>query len=81
VYGVNAITVFFLSGLIPRTLNMIKVNMPDGSEAGAQVWFYKTFLTPYFSPINASLAWAVTFILFWLLILWGMYKKNIIIKV
>ena len=81
VYGVNAITVFFLSGLIPRTLNMIKVNMPDGSEVGAQVWFYKTFLTPYFSPINASLAWAVTFILFWLLILWGMYKKNIIIKV
>ena len=81
VYGVNAITVFFLSGLIPRTLNMIKVNMPDGSEAGAQVWFYKTFLTPYFSPINASLAWAVTFILFWLLILWAMYKKNIIIKV
>ena len=81
VYGVNAITVFFLSGLIPRTLNMIKVNMPDGSEVGAQVWFYKTFLTPYFSPINASLAWAVIFILFWLLILWGMYKKNIIIKV
>ena len=81
VYGVNAITVFFLSGLIPRILNMIRVNMPDGSEAGAQVWLYRTFFTPYFSPVNASLAWAVTFILFWLLILWTMYKKNIIIKV
>ena len=81
VFGVNAITVFFLSGLIPRILNMIKVSMPDGSEAGAQEWLYKTFLTPYFSPINASLAWAVIFILFWLIILWVMFKKNIIIKV
>lgn len=81
VYGVNAITVFFLSGLIPRILNMIKVTMPDGTETGAQVWMYYTFFKPYFSPVNASLAWAVTFILFWLLILWMMYKKNIIIKV
>lgn len=32
VYGVNAITVFFLSGLIPRILTMIKVNMPDGTD-------------------------------------------------
>src|SRR5690349_18718659 len=38
VYGVNAITVFFLSGLIPRILNMIKVTQPDGSEIGAQKW-------------------------------------------
>lgn len=81
VYGVNAITVFFLSGLIPRILNMIMIKMPDGTEAGSKVWMYETFLTPYFSPINASLAWAVTFIIFWLLILWIMYKKNIIIKV
>lgn len=81
VYGVNAITVFFLSGLIPRILNMIKVDMPDGSQAGAKEWMYQTFFTPYFSPINASLAGAVTFILIWLVILWWMYSKKIIIKV
>lgn len=81
VYGVNAITVFFLSGLIPRILNMIKVSRPDGSETGAQKWLYETFFTPYFSPVNASLAWAVTFVLFWLGILWVMYNRKIIIKV
>ena len=81
VYGVNAITVFFLSGLIPRILNMIKVSRPDGSETGAQNWLYESFFTPYFSPVNASLAWAVTFVLFWLVILWVMYNKKIIIKV
>lgn len=81
VYGVNAITVFFLSGLIPRILSMIKVNLADGTEVGTQEWIQKTVFAPYFSPVNASLAWAVTFILFWLLILWIMYKRNIIIKV
>ncbi|MEJ5961140.1 acyltransferase family protein [Pedobacter immunditicola] len=81
VYGVNAITVFFLSGLLPRTLNMIKVTMPDGTETGAQSWLYQSFYTPYFSPVNASLAWAVTQILFWFVILYIMYRKKIFIKV
>ncbi|MDP2413364.1 acyltransferase family protein [Daejeonella sp.] len=81
VYGVNAITVFFLSGLIPRILTMIKVNMPDGSTVNSREWMYQTFFSPYFSPINASLTGAVTFILIWLGILWWMYNKKIIIKV
>jgi predicted acyltransferase len=81
VYGVNAITVFFLSGLIPRTLNLIRVKMPDGTETGAQSWLYQSFYTPYFSPVNASLAWAFTQILFWFVILWIMYRKKIFIKV
>lgn len=80
VYGVNAITVFFLSGLIPRTLNMFSVKASDGSEMKLQSWLYSGF-TAYFSPINASLAWAIAFIMFWLIVLWVMYSKKIIIKV
>ncbi len=80
VFGVNAITVFFLSGLIPRFLRMIKVDF-KGQIVGAQEWLYQTFYTPYFSPINASLAGAITVVLIWWLILTLMYKKNIIIKV
>lgn len=81
VYGVNAITVFFLSGLIPRILAMIKVTMPDGSIVNSKTWLYETYFTPNFSPINASLAYAIIFILIWLGILWWMYNKKIIIKV
>lgn len=80
VYGVNAITVFFASGLIPRILSLIKVNL-NGEQVGAKVWLYETFYTPYLSPYNASLAGAITFILIWWFILWLMYRKNIIIKV
>lgn len=81
VYGVNAITVFFLSGLIPRILTMIMVTMPDGTQVNSRVWMYETFFTPYLTPINASLAGAVTFILIWLAILWWMFNKKIIVKV
>ncbi|WEK19504.1 MAG: heparan-alpha-glucosaminide N-acetyltransferase domain-containing protein [Candidatus Pedobacter colombiensis] len=80
VYGVNAITVFFLSGLIPRTLGMFSVKAADGKEMNLQSWLYSGF-TGSLSPINASLAWAITYVLFWLVILWIMYNRKIIIKV
>jgi predicted acyltransferase len=80
VFGVNAITVFFLSGLVPRLLNMIKVPGPSG-PTGLRTWLYDTLFVPYFSPINASLAGAIVCVLIWLGILWVMYKKQIIIKV
>ncbi|WP_022822694.1 acyltransferase family protein [Hymenobacter norwichensis] len=76
VYGVNAITVFFLSAIVSKTLNLIKVG-----DDTLRAWLYNTFFTPYFSPINASLAGAIVCVLIWLGILWVMYKKQIIIKV
>lgn len=81
VYGKNAITVFFLSGLLPRTMNMVKVSNADGTESGLQSWLYNNFFSAHFSPINASLAWAIAQICFWFVILYLMYRKHIFIKV
>ncbi|HEX8428491.1 acyltransferase family protein [Hymenobacter sp.] len=78
VYGVNAITVFFLSAIVAKSLNLIKVTAAD---VPLKTWLYTTFFTPYFSSINASLAGAIVCVLIWLSILWVMYKKQIIIKV
>ncbi|MBC6696515.1 acyltransferase family protein [Hymenobacter puniceus] len=75
-YGVNAITVFFLSAIVSKTLNLIKVG-----DVTLRAWLYNTFFTPYFSPINASLAGALVCVLIWLGVLWVMYKKGVIIKV
>jgi len=81
VYGVNAITVFFLAGLMPRILNLIKLPNADGTKSVLLEKFYTTCYTPFFSPINASLIWAVTYVLGFYVLLYFMYKKNIIIKV
>ncbi len=81
-FGVNAITVFFLSGLIPRIMNLIHVTKPDRTEVGLKEYLYRTLIAPPFTnPTNASLAGALTFVLIWFGILWWLYRKHVIIKV
>lgn len=81
-FGVNAITVFFLSGLIPRMMNLIHLSQPNGSEVNLREYLYQTFIAPPFAdPKNASLAGALTFVLIWFGILWWMWKKGVIVKV
>ncbi|MEZ0542563.1 acyltransferase family protein [Fibrella arboris] len=83
-FGVNPITVFFLSGLIPRIMTLIQLPNPDGSatKVGLKDYLYKGFIAPHFSdPYMASLAGALTFVAIWGVILWVMYKRRIIIKV
>ena len=81
VYGMNAITVFFLSGLLPRTLNLFSVTKSDGTSQGLQSWMYSSGIKPYFSPVNASLVWAICQVLFWFIILGIMYRKKIFTKI
>ncbi len=80
-FGVNAITAFFLAGLLPRLLNMVKLTGADGKETGLQGYLYQTLYTPLLSPHNASLAWALTYVLLFLALVWWMYRRNVIIKV
>lgn len=80
-YGVNAITVFFLSGLIARSLNLLMIKIPNGKEVSVKTKILETFYFPYFSPLNASVLYALTFVFIWLIVLWWMYNKKLIIKV
>lgn len=80
IYGINAITVFFASAIIARTMSLIKINA-NGELVNLKSYLYHLFFTPYLSPLNASLAGAITFVVIWYFILWLMYKKNVIIKV
>ncbi|OWP63178.1 DUF5009 domain-containing protein [Hymenobacter amundsenii] len=80
VYGVNAITVFFLSGVIARWLNMLMVPTASG-ETPAKNWLYERLFASWLSPINASFAGALACVLIWYAVLWLMYRRNIIVKV
>lgn len=81
VYGLNAITVFFLSGIVGRLLILIKVTNSAGEAVALKTYLYNLLFTSWLSPINASLAWAILNILFWLGILWIMYSKKWFIKI
>ncbi|TGE22444.1 DUF1624 domain-containing protein [Hymenobacter aquaticus] len=81
VYGVNAITVFFLSGLIARGLNKWQVAGPGGPVSMKQ-WLYDALFVSWLpDPYLASLAGGVACVLIWLGVLWAMYRRHIIIKV
>ena len=46
-----------------------------------QGWIFQTIFAPLAEPINASLAYAVCYVLIWLCVMWLLYRKNIFIKV
>lgn len=79
-FGRNAIAVYVASGWLGITLYKINWQTGNGSQT-LKLWLYEHLFTPYFSPINASLAYAVTFVLVFYLMAKILYKKNIIIKV
>jgi predicted acyltransferase len=82
VYGVNAMTVFFGSGLIPRLLGDIKIQGTDNKPIGSKQWLYENLILPHFElKINASLAAALTFALIWFVVLYILWRKKIIVKV
>ncbi len=80
-YGVNAITVFVMSGIVAKTLGAIKVTGADGSPTSLQSWIYHTVFAPIGPPEFSSLLYALTWITAWFLVLHVMYKRGVVIKV
>jgi predicted acyltransferase len=82
-FGVNAIAAFFLSGIFARLLGMIQVQAgPDAGSISLKGLIYTRGFVPLFTnPANASLAFALSFVLLWLGIMTVMYRRRIFIKV
>jgi len=81
IFGVNALALFVFSGLMAKLLGLIKVTGAEGKEISLQKWIFDSIFLPIASPINASLMFAVSFILLWLFLMWLLYRKRIFIKV
>jgi predicted acyltransferase len=54
---------------------------PEGRGISLQRWIVDNIFLAIFPPINASLAFAISFILFWLFLMWLLYRKRIYVKV
>lgn len=80
IFGTNALTAYFCSTLLSRTLDLIKLNQPDGKTISI-----KTFITDSLgfagSPQNRMLLFAILYVLFWLGILTILYRRRIFIKI
>jgi predicted acyltransferase len=80
-WGVNPMIVFYGSGIIPRALNAIKI--PSGEESLALLeYFYEKTLEPIFTnPMNSSLAYAISYVAFWSVILYFLDRRKLVFKV
>jgi len=85
IFGVNPMVVFFFSGIIPRVLSSILIDNPGGPDhdpISLQTYFYQFILSPLFSnPVNASLAYALTYLTLWYVILYILYRKKLVFRV
>ncbi len=81
VYGTNALAVFFLTGICAELLGVIRFKGADGTTTSLQSVIFKNLFLSWASPVNASLAFALCFVLVWLGVMWLLYRRNIFIKV
>lgn len=77
VFGMNALFLFALSGLIAKMLYTIKLG--DGRSLGATL--YAPLRDSGLAPVNASLLHALLFLLVMYAVAWFMYRKQWFVKV
>ncbi len=81
IFGVNALALFVFSGLMARVMSVIKIPRLDGAPGNLQVFLYERLLASWLSPLNASLGYALGYVLLWLGLMTILYRRKIFIKV
>jgi predicted acyltransferase len=76
VYGTNAIFVFVASGLVAKTLGIVKIG-----GVALQTLLYKSLFESWLRPIDASLAYALVNIACWYAVLLYMDRRGLHLKV
>jgi predicted acyltransferase len=78
VLGVTALPLFFLSSLMARLLLLIRVG-PDRVRLHA--WLFEHLFAPWASPFNASLAFALAYVLLWWGLMWALHRSGLRLRV
>ena len=81
IFGVNPIVAFVGSAVFARLIYTLWKVEYQGKPQVIQSVIYQAAFLSWLPPRVASLAFAVTFVLFWLGILTVLYRRNIILKV
>jgi len=81
IYGSNAIVIFVLAGLLGRLLGVIQWGGPAGAAVTLKGWIYTSAFAPYATPVNASLLFAVAFVLLHLLIAGLLWRRQWFVRI
>jgi predicted acyltransferase len=80
IYGMNALFLFALSGLVARLFAAIEIGGKLGTPVSLKSWLYAPIQALPLSPENASLAFAIAFNAAMLGVAWLMWKQRWFVK-
>ena len=80
IFGTNPIAVYFLSGIVSKTLQKITVSSAQGAIS-LYSWIYGNLFEPWAGAYNGSLFFALAYVLFWLGVMTVFYRKKIFIRI
>jgi predicted acyltransferase len=78
VYGMNAIAVFVASGLLAKVMVLVRVGPEDVT---LKAWIFENLFASWAGPLDGSLAFALAYIGFWLVLVWLLFRRRIFIKI
>jgi predicted acyltransferase len=81
VFGVNAIAVFVIAGIVTRLLNAVTVAAADGTAITVKARLYTVLYASWLSGAGASLAYALGFVIVMYICMLALYKKRLYIKI
>jgi predicted acyltransferase len=81
IYGTNPLIAFVGSGLMARLIYSVIHVQFRGSDTSLQAAIYQSAFASWLSPVNASLAFALSFVGIWFGLLYVLYRRRIFWKV
>ncbi|MBS1792326.1 MAG: DUF5009 domain-containing protein [Acidobacteria bacterium] len=80
VFGTNAIALYIGSTMMSVIFDMVQIPVAEDKTVSLQEYIFQNVFLPLGAPVDASLYYAVAFILIWLFLLWLLYRKGIFIR-
>jgi len=81
VFGMNAILAYALAALVSEISTDFEFLKFQGRETTLHGWIYDKFFVPHFNPVNASLAFAVFFVLVTYALLWPFFRGKVFLRI
>ena len=81
IYGMNALFIFALSGLVAKMLGFIKIDQPDGTRRSLGAVLYAPVRALDIAPVNTSLLYALIFNAAMFAVAYFMWRKKWFVKV
>jgi predicted acyltransferase len=81
VYGTNSILVFFLAHMVSKCMGMYGWETSTGQWTSLYGWCYQTLFASWAGPLNGSLAFAISYVVLWVLLVIPLYRKRIFLKI